>query len=230
MTSDCPEILCGLLIPSQLPPYKISLKTKEPISFCPREVPSENAKCPRNVHDTPMMPPRFWSIFKTARANCTKFGGDVPLAKKCSHAKFQPNWSTSSTAIPIWNSTSNLQTFATFSKRGFTRQTTSDWPEILCALLIPPQLSPYKYFLKTHEPISLCRRKVPSDSANCPWNVHDAPTTPPRFYSIFQTTHANREKFSGDVPLAKKHSHTKFQPNRSTTSTAIPIWNSASNL
>ena len=113
MTSDCPEILCGLLIPSQLPPYKISLKTKEPISFFPREVPSDNAKCPRNVHDTPMMPPRFWSIFKTARANCTKFGG------RTSHKKFAR---ANCTQIAIQNFAKNAQANLPVSHRGPLRQ------------------------------------------------------------------------------------------------------------
>ena len=170
----------------------------------------QRAKCPRNVHDAPTTPLRLWSIFQTACENPTKFGGDVPLARRRSHTKFQPNRSTTSTAIPIWNSAGNLQTFfAVFSKHGFTRQTTFDWAEILCGLLIPPQIPPYKLSLKTHMPISLCPREVPSDSAKCPRNVDDAPKMPSRFLNIFQIARANHVKFWGDVPLKKKCSHTK---------------------
>ena len=195
-TSDWPKILCRLLIPSQQPPYRILLKTHKPISLCPRELPSDSAKCPRNMQDKPTSCPRFRSLSQTARANCAKFCENVPLAKKHSHTKFQGNRSTPSRAIPIGNSVGNLQTFAVFSKRKFTRQTTSDWAEILCGLLIPPQLPPYKILcgllippqlppckilIKFQEPISLCPKEVPSDSSKCPRNMHDAPMTPPRF-------------------------------------------------
>ena len=126
----------------------------------------------RHTHDAP----RFWSIFQTVSSNRAKFWGDVPLAKKPFQTKFQPNRSTTSTAIPIWNSAANLQTFVVFSKRGFTRQMTSDWAEILCGLFTPPQFPPYKILLKTHEPISLCLREVPPQmSQERARRAHDPP-------------------------------------------------------
>ena len=67
-----------------------------------------------------------------------------------------------------------------FSKCQITPQTTSDWPEILCGILIPPQLPPYNIPLKTHEPISLCPQKGPLRQCHSAPNVPRTCTTSPR--------------------------------------------------
>ena len=48
----------------------------------------KRAKCPAIVHDAPTMRPRFWSISQTARANCAKFWGDVPLPRNVPRQNF----------------------------------------------------------------------------------------------------------------------------------------------
>ena len=81
------------------------------------------------------------------------------------HTKFEPDRSTLSTASPIRNSAANLQTFEVFSNSGFTRQMTSDRHKILCGLIIPNQLPPYRILLKRMKASRSCLREVPSNSA-----------------------------------------------------------------
>ena len=158
----------SLLIPPQISPYKVSLKTRDDVSLMSQRGPLRQCQNAPNAHETCTTSPRRPRISEASPKRRVRlardFEGMFLYPRNVPTQNFSPIGAGHRRPFKSKIRPVTSKRFQFFSQRGFTTQTTSDWPEILCGFLIPPHL-PYKISLKTHEPISLCPREVPSDSA-----------------------------------------------------------------